>query len=216
MDEAGPIRPWLRTPSVVACFAAVAEVDADLGLLTDAELARHGRLVAAADKLAYAAAHTLVRECAAELLGAAREEIVIRQRCARCGNVEHGAPSVVGVPGVQVSLSHVRGQVAAVAATGRCGIDVEKVSRGPDRALSSRETAWVSEQPDAAYAFTRLWVRKEALVKAGHGSMAAAQRLDVLEEEGPIDRFGDVRIAEWEGPGFLGAVAMCADMRTET
>ena len=195
-------------------FAAVAEVDTDLGLLTSAERGRHERLVAEADKQAYAAAHVLVRECAAELLGAARGEIVIEQRCARCGSVEHGAPSVADAA-VQVSLSHARGQVAAVAATRRCGIDVERVSRGPDRALSPREVAWVTGQEDAAYAFTRLWVRKEALVKAGHGSMAAAQRLDVLDEDGPADQVEGARLTQWEGSGFLGAVAICADMWTE-
>ncbi|SDL21766.1 4'-phosphopantetheinyl transferase [Nocardioides sp. YR527] len=195
-------------------FAAVAEVDADLGLLTAAELARHERLVADVDKQAYAAAHVLVRECAAELLVTAREEIVIDQRCARCGSAEHGAPSVAGAPAIRVSLSHTRGQVAAVAAGRRCGIDVEKVSRGPDRALSPREVAWVEGQEDAAYAFTRLWVRKEALVKAGHGSMAAAQRLDVLGGDVPADQVGEIRLTQWEGSGLLGAVAICADMWT--
>ncbi|MFE3998194.1 4'-phosphopantetheinyl transferase family protein [Nocardioides sp. YIM B13467] len=196
-------------------FAAVAEIDADLGLLSTAERARHERLVADADKQAYAAAHVLVRECAAELLGTAREEIMIEQRCARCDSTEHGAPSVAGTAAVRVSLSHTRGQVAAVAAGRRCGIDVEKVSRGPDRALSPREAAWVAGQEDAAYAFTRLWVRKEALVKAGHGSMAAAQRLDVLAGDVPAGQVGEVRLTQWEGSGFLGAVAICADMRTE-
>ncbi|MET8519422.1 4'-phosphopantetheinyl transferase superfamily protein [Nocardioides sp. NPDC004968] len=199
----------------VVRFAAVAEIDADLGLLSTAERARHERLVADADKQAYAAAHILVRECAAELLGTARDEIVIEQRCARCGSTEHGAPSVSGAAAVRVSLSHTRGQVAAVAAGRRCGIDVEKVSRGPDRALSPREAAWVAGQEDAAYAFTRLWVRKEALVKAGHGSMAAAQRLDVLAGDVPAGQVGKVRLTQWEGSGFLGAVAICADMWTE-
>ena len=196
-------------------FAAAAEIDADLGLLSTAERARHERLVADADKQAYAAAHVLVRECAADLLGTAREEIVIEQRCARCDSTEHGAPSVAGAAAVRVSLSHTRGQVAAVAAGRRCGIDVEKVSRGPDRALSPREAAWVAGQEDAAYAFTRLWVRKEALVKAGHGSMAAAQRLDVLAGDVPAGQVGEVRLTQWEGSGFLGAVAICADMWTE-
>ena len=199
----------------VVRFAAVAEIDADLGLLSTAERARHERLVADADKQAYAAAHVLVRECAADLLGTAREEIVIEQRCARCDSTEHGAPSVAGAAAVRVSLSHTRGQVAAVAAGRRCGIDVEKVSRGPDRALSPREAAWVAGQEDAAYAFTRLWVRKEALVKAGHGSMAAAQRLDVLAGDVPAGQVGEVRLTQWEGSGFLGAVAICADMWTE-
>ncbi|MFD4325452.1 4'-phosphopantetheinyl transferase family protein [Nocardioides sp. NPDC058538] len=199
----------------VVRFAAVAEIDADLGLLSTAERARHDRLVADADKQAYAAAHVLVRECAAELLGTARDAIVIEQRCARCGSPEHGAPSVSGAAAVRVSFSHTRGQVAAVAAGRRCGIDVEKVSRGPDRALSPREAAWVAGQEDAAYAFTRLWVRKEALVKAGHGSMAAAQRLDVLAGDVPAGQVGEVRLTQWEGSGFLGAVAICADMWTE-
>ncbi|MER6941209.1 4'-phosphopantetheinyl transferase superfamily protein, partial [Nocardioides sp. NPDC000441] len=105
--------------------------------------------------------------------------------------------------------------VNPAAAARRCGIDVEKVSRGPDRALSPREVAWVAGQEDAAYAFTRLWVRKEALVKAGHGSMAAAQRLDVLAGDVPAEQVGEVRLTQWEGSGFLGAVAICADMWTE-
>lgn len=196
-------------------FASVAEVDADLGLLTTAERARHERLTADLDKQAYLAAHVLVRECAAELLGTGRREILIEQRCARCGSPEHGAPAVAGAAEVGVSLSHARGQVAAVAASRRCGIDVEKVTRGPDRALSPREAAWVRGQADAAYAFTRLWVRKEALVKAGHGSMAAAQRLDVLADDAPADQAGGVLLTQWEGSGFLGAVAICADMWTE-
>jgi 4'-phosphopantetheinyl transferase len=196
-------------------FATVAEVDADLGLLTAAERGRHERLVVDVDKQAYAAAHVLVRECAAELLGAARGEIVVEQRCERCGSDGHGVPSVAGATAVRVSLSHARGYVAAIAATSRCGIDVEKVSRGPDRALSAREAAWVAGQEDAAYAFTRLWVRKEAMVKAGHGSMAAAQHLDVLAEDAPADDVGMLRLTQWEAPGFLGAVAICADMWTE-
>ena len=190
----------------------MSEVDADLGLLTTAELSRHGRLIAEADKQAYAAAHVLVRECAAELLGTAREGVVIQQLCARCGKTEHGAPFVAGST-TQVSLSHARGYVAAVAATRRCGIDVEMVSRGPDRALSRRETAWVVAQEDAAYAFTRLWVRKEALVKAGHGDMAAAQSLDVLAgaapaDQDPADQVGDFGLVQWSDAGFVGAVAV--------
>ncbi|MGH3354000.1 MAG: 4'-phosphopantetheinyl transferase family protein [Nocardioides sp.] len=218
-----------ETSSEVVRFAPLSEVDGDLGLLTAAELARHGRLIAEADKQAYAAAHVLVRECAAELLGTTRDEVRIVQRCARCGKTEHGAPSVAGST-LRVSLSHTRGYVAAVAATRPCGIDVETVSRGPDRALSPREAAWVAGQDDAAYAFTRLWVRKEALVKAGHGDMAAAQRIDVLVEQtgthgkhgemaqarsdqaraglAPAEQVGDLGLVEWSDVGFIGAVAV--------
>ena len=197
--------------SELARFAAVAEVDADLGLLTAAEVARHDRLVMPADQQAYAAAHVLARECAASLLGTTRDGVVVQQRCVRCGSAEHGAPYVAG-SSLQVSLSHARGYVAAVAATRACGIDVEAISRGPDRALSEREAVWVGEQEDAAYAFTRLWVRKEALVKAGHGTMAAAHDLDVLDVGSPADRVGGLGLVEWSGEGFAGAVAVAADV----
>lgn len=193
--------------TVVVRFAAVGEVDD--GLLTDAERARRDRLVLPADRAAYAAAHVLVRECAAELLGVRAAEVVLAQRCPTCGGEDHGRPCVAG-HGIHVSLSHTQGRVAAVAATARCGIDVEPVHAGPPPrgTLTDREAAWVAAQSDPGLPFTRLWVRKEALVKVGVVALEDAARFGVLGPDGPADEVAGVRLTEWYDGAAVGAVAL--------
>ncbi len=190
----------------VVRFASVAEVSVDAEL-TGAERARHDRLRFAADRDAYRAAHLLVRACAGELLGVAPERVRLQQHCPRCGSTDHGRPSIAGEPEVWVSLSHTRGHVAAVAATAACGIDVESVAGSiPRAALTPRERTWLDAEPDPLRAFTRLWVRKEALVKAGVADEPGA--LDVLGPDaappgppaGPADRLGGFTLTDWAWP----------------
>lgn len=188
-------------------FARVDEVAADVRLtgaaLTDAERARHDRLRFAADRDAYTAAHLLVRACAAEVLGVAAGLVRLEQRCPRCGEAGHGRPSVRGEPGLYVSLSHTRGYVAAVAASAPCGIDVQTVATSiPRTAVTAPEQRWLDEQPDPLPAFTRLWVRKEALVKAGVGSGPGT--IEVLGTSGPADRHAGFRLREWTAPPCAG------------
>jgi len=169
--------------------------------LTDTERARLERLCAAEDRAAFATAHLLVRECAGELLGVAGRGLVIAQSCATCGQEGHGRPTIVGHPEVHVSLSHTRGCVAAIAARAPCGIDVEAVHRAPvpGGVLTDREASWVRSEADPALAFTSLWVRKEALVKAGLGDLEAVGSLDVLDRGAPGDLQG------WAEPPYVGA-----------
>ncbi|MEX0426651.1 4'-phosphopantetheinyl transferase superfamily protein [Nocardioides sp. DS6] len=194
-------------------FAAVDEVEGDEALLTAVERARRDRLVRAEDRAAYVAAHLLARACVAQLLGIAPAEVELRQRCARCGSDQHGAPYVPGVllP-LHVSLSHTEGYVAAVASQVRCGIDVEAVRSEPPPwgALSGPEEAWVASQADPGRAFTRLWVRKEALVKAGVGSLEKAAALDVLADGRPADRAAGLVLQEWSAAGAVGVCAFGA------
>lgn len=178
----------------VVRFLAVDDALAGPALrLTATEQARHDRLRAERDRRAYLAAHRLVRLCAAELLGAEPTAVELAQQCPECRLTDHGRPYVVGAPEVHVSLSHTRGWVAAMASGGPCGIDVEQVrevSAGvPRRVLSAAEQAWVADQPDPTRAFAVLWARKEALVKAGVGSIDDAARLGVLD---------DGRVRDWE------------------
>ncbi|WP_017933700.1 4'-phosphopantetheinyl transferase family protein [Nocardioides sp. Iso805N] len=163
----------------------VADVPGDLRLLTSAEARRHERLVRTADREAYLAAHVLVRLVASELAGVAPERLVLAQQCPSCGGADHGRPSIAGLPDVHVSLSHARGVVAAVAAGGACGIDVEPY-RGdgvPAGTLTAREQSWIARQPDPGAAFTRLWTRKEAWVKATGEGLDRAVDMDVLEAD---------------------------------
>ncbi len=181
----------------VVRFARVAG-EPDLARLTPSEVERHARLRADASKRAYAAAHLLVRDCLAELAG---EPLEIAQRCADCGGTDHGAPYVVGRADLFVSLSHSHDWVAAMAARAPCGIDVQVVSRVPDRSLTARELASVPDQVMR----NRLWARKEALIKAGVATIADLGRLDVL---GP-----DERLRDWDDPAGGHVVGAWAILR---
>lgn len=172
----------------VVRFLAVGEALAGPALrLTPTEQARHDRLRAERDRHAYLAAHRLVRVCAADLLAAAPTDVELAQQCPECRLTDHGRPYVLGAPEVHVSLSHTRGWVAAMASDAPCGVDIEQVrevSAGvPRRVLTAAEQAWVADQDDPTRAFAVLWARKEALVKAGVGSIDDAARLEVLADE---------------------------------
>lgn len=182
-----------------------ASMPADPALLSAAELARRDRLVRAADRTAYVAAHVLVRQCVAELLGIRPSLVEIEQRCPRCGP-GHGAPAVVGHPQIGVSLSHSTLHVAAIAALGPCGIDVETVDRAVvvPTALSAREQSWVAQQHDPTLAFLHLWVRKEATVKADGVPLDEAATVDVLTD-GPDGLRPDETFGVWDTPDAIAA-----------
>ena len=165
----------------------VADVCLDAGVLTAVETRRWERLVHRADRDAYLAAHVLVRHVAAEFISAAGDvdRLAVVQSCPGCGGIDHGRPAIAGHPGVHVSLSHTRGVVAAIAAAGPCGIDVEAHRTGgvPAGTLTPREQSWADGQPEPGAAFTRLWARKEAWVKATGEALDRAVMLDVLDAD---------------------------------
>ncbi len=209
----------------VARFAPVGEVLSDDRLaaaeLTEAETARWRRLRFEVDRDAYRAAHLLARLCAGELLGIAPSQVRLEQRCPRCGTAGHGRPSIVGQPEVWVSLSHTRGHVAAVAATSECGIDVERIAGSiPRNAVTAREQAWLDTAADPLLEFTRLWVRKEALVKVGVADEPG--RIDVLGPDiapAPATRIGGFALTDWAGPtDVLGRPAVwgCVVVRADS
>lgn len=206
-SHAQVVGPWDDGRVSVARFAPVAEGDYDVRWLTEAEQARHDRLRLAEDRAAYLAAHVLVRSAAAELLGADPTELVVEQRCPDCGGTDHGRPTIAGAD-IHISLSHTRGWVAAVAAEQPVGVDVERVrpvvAGVLTRTLSEAEQAWLRCQPDPERAFARLWVRKEALVKAGHGRLAAASALDALGTRGPAEQIAGLHITDWHAADAVG------------
>ncbi|QLQ11579.1 MAG: 4'-phosphopantetheinyl transferase superfamily protein [Nocardioidaceae bacterium] len=190
----------------VACFAAVTEVRVE-ATLTAVETSRRDRLVRQTDRDSYTAAHLLARACAAELLGLAPAQLSLSQSCPRCGAYDHGRPGIDGHD-VYISLSHTQGYVAAVASRRPCGIDVETRARSvPARALSQPEHRWICLQPDPLEAFTQLWTRKEALLKAhGHTDPTAAT---VLGDEGLLSSSQALTFTEWQPQGTPAAVIGC-------
>ena len=87
---------------------------------------------------------------------------------------EHGKPSLTHHPHLHFSLSHCPQGVACVLDTRPVGIDLE--APRPLRpgvlayAMSPREQAEIEASPTPELLFTRLWTRKEALLKlSGQG-----------------------------------------------
>ncbi|MQW75277.1 4'-phosphopantetheinyl transferase superfamily protein [Nocardioides sp. dk4132] len=208
----------------VVRFARVTDVDVagpgGTELLGPAELARLARLRHPEDRAAYRAAHVLVRRCAAALLDVDVADLVLHQECPGCGGTGHGRPVLAGLPGVGLALSHSRAHVAAAAAHGRCGVDVEDLpgERVPDRVLAPAERDWLdrgagAEDPGAGL---RLWVRKEALVKAGAAELADAVTLDLMDTAvDAADAGGRLRehahglaLGEWRTADAVGAWAV--------
>ncbi|WP_300677205.1 4'-phosphopantetheinyl transferase superfamily protein [Nocardioides sp.] len=140
------------------------------------ERERFARHRTAEARAAYVFAHELARACLAELAG---EPVAFAQRCAGCGGTDHGAPYVPGREDLHVSLSHSHRFVAAMAASRPCGIDVQQIGRVPDRALTGRERSHAGDDR----ARSRLWARKEALIKAGVATLDDLGTLDVLDPD---------------------------------
>ncbi|HEY1179199.1 MAG TPA: hypothetical protein VGF17_23850, partial [Phytomonospora sp.] len=170
---------WAAAEPVTAVYA-----------FTALERERAGRFRFDADRVAYLAAHALVRDCAAELLGVPAGGLVLGQRCPDCGRDDHGRPHVEDHGEVNVSLSHTRGFVAAGASRGPVGVDVETVSGHgvPDEVLAPAERA--GGELDRL----RRWVLKESLIKVG------AARLDGLAgvDLSVVDGDGDFAWGGWD------------------
>lgn len=164
-----------------------------------------------ADREAYVAAHRLVRISAGLFLGCSPADLDIGRWCSQSGNdVGHGRPVILGYPDVHLSLSHSRGYVAAMAHALPCGIDVEGLAGAPtvpDRALTMMERQWLVKH--GVGEAMRLWVRKEALVKAGLARLDDVGCLCVVAEgEELASEVEGYCLEGWEMPGAVGAWAV--------
>lgn len=170
--------------------------------------------------VAYAAvpAHELLRAEAARFHEVAPAQIVLLHECPRCGSDVHGRPRLMATAAVRqpahVSLARA-GDLSVVAVTdaGPVGIDVEAQGAADfpgfaDVALHPGERATTADDP------TRVWVRKEALLKA-YGLGLAVDPSDVrLDDDGlaswdsPHRPHGEVWLRDLVVPGHVAAVAM--------
>jgi 4'-phosphopantetheinyl transferase len=139
-------------------------------------------------------AHAVLRTEAARFHDVAPAQIVLVHECPRCGSDEHGQPRLLPTAAVRrpahVSLARA-GDLSVVAITdaGPVGVDAEAECAADfpgfaDVALHPGERA-ASVDP------TRVWVRKEALLKA-YGLGLAVDPSDIrLDDEG---------LAAWDSP----------------
>lgn len=162
----------------------LASVPDALSVLTVDEAQRAASFHRMQDRDDFIAAHLLVRFCIAAVLGGGLRDYVVAQVCERCGG-PHGAPHVVAAPGLHISWAHSPGVVAAVAAGVSCGVDLERLDRPAPHAtvmsevLTRAELLTLKEGTKASDEFFKLWRRKEALVKAGVGSLSDLFDVDV-------------------------------------
>ncbi|WP_424211349.1 4'-phosphopantetheinyl transferase family protein [Streptomyces sp. BI20] len=219
----GPHPPAALPPVGLVWAGSTGAVLAEAGpdpwsLLTGVERARAEGFRADADRADFLAAHVLVRLCAGRLLGLPAGALTLVQSCGSCPR-PHGRPRLVEAPGLGVSLAHTRGRVAAVAAPGPVGVDVEELAGpAPDprlvaRACTREERAAWTAAGGSREVFLRQWVRKEALVKAGAGSLDEAARIDVpVHGRGPA-RWRGRRLTDWTRAGAVGCAATAGPVR---
>lgn len=183
VGSAGRARVLLRTTRSV-----LAEVPGGQSLLSLPERRRAEAFEHAGAREDFVAAHILARLAVADLAACAPAEVELVQTCPTCGG-PHGRPRVAGREGIRVSWSHAGGAVAAVAATGPCGIDVEPRDAPLDpfllpQVLTPREHERVRSAPLPEDEFLRLWMRKESLVKATGHPLDAVLGWDVSHVRG--------------------------------
>lgn len=134
-------------------------------------------------------ARGVMRLVASQYLGCRPVDVpIVIAPCVLCGE-PHGKPEIDGSP-VQINLSHAGDTVLIGVSASPVGVDVEPESGcGDSLALSERfysraEAEWVREggpTEEIEKRFLRLWVRKEAVLKAtGEGLPGGVGTVPVL------------------------------------
>ncbi|WP_069743409.1 4'-phosphopantetheinyl transferase superfamily protein [Streptomyces sp. EN23] len=184
----GPAAAYGEGAAAVALVATTAEVlahpELDEGLLAPWERRRLAGIRVPTRRDDVLAARLLLRLCASRATGLSPRDVGPAQRCPGCGRDGHGRPYLPDHPGVGVSYSHADGLAAAAVGPGPVGIDVEPLTRrlGPvsvlRRLLPHDEVDAAGAEPDPGPALLRLWVRREALFKAGRDDVRLAEWTD--------------------------------------
>lgn len=103
-----------------------------------------------------------------------------------CLQTAQGKPYLPGGP--EFSISHSGTLAVLLAAEMPCGVDAEPFARRPQHAsrmLTQAESIWLAAENGP---FSRLWTRKEAVMKAcGLGLQIRPEQLDVLADTAAAD-----------------------------
>jgi 4'-phosphopantetheinyl transferase len=161
---------------------AVLENDTEeqLAILDEIERLRASRLKMEQDRAQFIAAHAAARMLIGKYLGRPARTICF-------GYEPNGKPFAIrsaGEPDLRFNASRTSNRAAFALTMGReVGIDIERIADYPHlaeayaRALSANERELVSALPtecERQKAFFALWVRKEAVLKAGGRGLATA------------------------------------------
>lgn len=158
-----------------------------LALLSPHETGRLGSLRRPQDRAEYASAHVLLQQLLRSRFGANRVEL--SQRPCPCCSEAHGRPYVHRPSTeLELSLSHGGGLVAvALCDRGPIGVDTESVvdistlnDVSPLLHPEERKELARTPQEKRQILFTRIWVRKEAYLKAIGTGLGRDTRLDCV------------------------------------
>lgn len=201
---------------VVVAWARVAAGAQPDQLLDGVELARARAFVRRCDRQRYVAARALLRLLVSDATGVQPDRVRLTALCATCGRTDHGRPLLRDDPSVGLSLS--RSHERVVVALGRLGepigVDVQAEAAigfaGFDEIAASpaergRLASLADEERLAAR--TRIWVGKEAVLKAiGCGLRAPLDGFDVSSAGHTLTEL-DV------GPGYRCCLATSGDVQ---
>ena len=170
-------RPAPHTPERVTCWHVhlpKAVGAQDYKILDAAEKARADALPDPVRRVQYIAAHAALRRILGAAIGARPEQLSIQSE-------RHGRPVLAHQGAPHFSLSH-SGKAAMIALcpTARLGVDLEqrrprpKARRLVERLFAPAERDLLLPLPAAAFdaGFSRLWVLKEAYIKADGRGLA--------------------------------------------
>ncbi|WP_169944104.1 4'-phosphopantetheinyl transferase superfamily protein [Microbispora sp. H11081] len=216
---AGECQVWWADPRQETIETLVGDLSAN-------ELRRAARFRREPDRRRFLTGAWLLREAAGDRLGVRPADVVVDRTCPDCDRY-HGKPRVVTEEeSLHVSISHSGDRVAvALTDVGPLGVDVEAVPETPVDdlarcALTESERQALAALPEHARyeGFARIWVRKEAALKAtGHGLRISPDRVEVTgpgESPAllgwPVDVPPEaVRIHPLDpGPGYVAVVAV--------
>lgn len=154
-------------------------------------------------------AHAACAELAGQLLGAPAGPLT--HTCPSCGSNAHGQPKFASNPNIHVSVSRSSDQqlaLVAVSTAAPIGIDVE-----PAHAATLDDIAEVAMHPAETCTsdeeLTRLWVRKEALLKAQGTGLTTDPRSIHIAPDGTVVAGPDGQIIDLEiAPNYQAALAV--------
>lgn len=216
--------PELRASRVDVVHVELERGDGDVARarerLTDAERARAERFRRPRDARAWTLAHGALRSLVGTLLARAPEELVFERGAHDKPYLADGA--------LEFNLSHAGRWALIALATAPVGVDVERLGRfeaspGIARhAFGDRERARLADVSESEWdrVATRLWVRKEAILKAiGAGFAGGLTSVDVgASLDGPARIELRVDGADWAiadlpvDEAHVGAVAHRPDV----
>ncbi|MET0557216.1 MAG: 4'-phosphopantetheinyl transferase superfamily protein [Solirubrobacterales bacterium] len=211
----------IAAPTVKIWLTSLDDVDPTpaRGVLSADELARADRIVSSRRRRRFIARRWVARTLLAQETGTAAEELVLEQRCQRCGELHPASPLVAAGRRVWWSATSSAGLGALVIGKRRVGIDLERrVERRRREGIARR---FFSEgerfaMAGSAVRFLELWTLKEAYLKAlGKGLAGGLDALDCARLEPADDgwssgtehpgwRFRNLEV----DPGFVAALAV--------